>query len=216
VLLVNSYAVWLSAWAYGNAALAKSTLWGIEYFSFAIPDPVVNIGIAIAGVTSAMALGVLVQGFRQRGQLPWNGILAYFVSIYLWLAFVKINPLWLLVTPALHSLQYLAVVWRFETNYATALNSPASDGRSGAGWNSAQSRIRLHILVFIVIGCVAGFLGFWGIPLLLTAMAEAPQKALGAGVFLFSAWVFINVHHYFMDNVMWRRNNPDTKLYLFG
>ncbi|QIG55324.1 hypothetical protein G6N82_03410 [Altererythrobacter sp. BO-6] len=216
VLLVNSYAVWLSAWAYGNAKISKTSLWGIEYFTFAIPEWIVFVGIAIASITSALTLAVLVQGFRERGQLPWNGILAYFVSIYLWLAFVSVNPLWLLITPALHSLQYLAVVWRFETNYATALNAPASGTADEKGWNSSRNRVRLHILVFVMIGAVAGFIGFWGAPLLLTAAAEAPQKALGAGVFLFSAWVFINVHHYFMDNVMWRRNNPDTKLYLFG
>jgi hypothetical protein len=29
-------------------------------------------------------------------------------------------------------------------------------------------------------------------------------------------WIFINVHHYFLDNVMWRRENPDTGKYLFG
>ena len=34
-------------------------------------------------------------------------------------------------------------------------------------------------------------------------------------MFLFVFWIFINVHHYFLDNVMWRRENPDTKKYLF-
>ena len=35
-------------------------------------------------------------------------------------------------------------------------------------------------------------------------------------LFLFTVWIFINVHHYFLDSVMWRRENPDTRLYLFG
>jgi hypothetical protein len=35
-------------------------------------------------------------------------------------------------------------------------------------------------------------------------------------MFLFVFWICINVHHYFLDNVMWRRENPDTRKYLFG
>jgi hypothetical protein len=33
-------------------------------------------------------------------------------------------------------------------------------------------------------------------------------------VFLF--YIFINVHHYFLDNVMWRRGNPDVQKHLFA
>jgi hypothetical protein len=29
-------------------------------------------------------------------------------------------------------------------------------------------------------------------------------------------YIFINVHHYFLDNVMWRRGNPDVQQYIFG
>jgi len=28
--------------------------------------------------------------------------------------------------------------------------------------------------------------------------------------------VFVNVHHYFTDNVIWRSQNPETRRYLFG
>jgi hypothetical protein len=29
------------------------------------------------------------------------------------------------------------------------------------------------------------------------------------------AWIFINVHHYFIDNVLWRQGNPKVKQFLF-
>jgi len=29
-------------------------------------------------------------------------------------------------------------------------------------------------------------------------------------------WVFINIHHYFIDNVIWRRENTDVSKYLFS
>ena len=36
----------------------------------------------------------------------------------------------------------------------------------------------------------------------------------GSQMFLFMFAIFINVHHYFLDNVMWRRENPDIAKYL--
>ena len=36
-----------------------------------------------------------------------------------------------------------------------------------------------------------------------------------AYAFLLAAWIFINVHHYFLDSVVWRKGNPETGRYLF-
>lgn len=211
ILLVNSYAVWVATWCYLNRLVSQKDLWGIEYFAFGLPPWLVAVAFAVAVATTAMSAAALFRAWRGKGALAWNGVIAYVVSIYLWLAFIGINPLWLLVVPALHSLQYLAVVWRFETNYAASLH--AGDGEMSP---AARRNVGMHLLVFVLLGAMMGFVGFWGAPLLLTEMVKAPQQALGVGVFLFAAWVFVNVHHYFMDNVMWRRNNPDTKKYLFG
>jgi hypothetical protein len=30
------------------------------------------------------------------------------------------------------------------------------------------------------------------------------------------AWLFINIHHYLLDNVMWRKGNPSVAKHLFG
>lgn len=41
---------------------------------------------------------------------------------------------------------------------------------------------------------------------------QTPAEEVGH-VALF--WVFINVHHYLLDTVMWRKGNPDVKRHLF-
>ena len=51
---------------------------------------------------------------------------------------------------------------------------------------------------------VLGALGFWGLPILLDNLVPYNQEIFGATVFFFMFWIFINVHHYFLDNVMWR------------
>ena len=46
---------------------------------------------------------------------------------------------------------------------------------------------------------------------------NAPNKrAFGPSLFLFMFYIFINIHHYFLDNVMWRRGNPDVQQYIFS
>ena len=42
------------------------------------------------------------------------------------------------------------------------------------------------------------------------------RHLLGPSLFLFAFYIFINIHHYFLDNVMWRRGNPDVQQYLFA
>ncbi|MBZ9693564.1 MULTISPECIES: hypothetical protein [unclassified Mesorhizobium] len=151
---------------------------------------------------------------RNGGSLPYNGIIAYSASLYLWILIVRTNPLWLLVVPALHSLQYLAVVWRYQSN----VERDARDAEK-----IPQSRIlsilgpayRVRLLEFISAGLLLGGLGFWLIPTALTAIVPYDREVLGSSLFFFIVLIFINVHHYFLDNVMWRRGNPEVSRYLF-
>ncbi|TIN05539.1 MAG: hypothetical protein E5Y14_32990, partial [Mesorhizobium sp.] len=73
----------------------------------------------------------------------------------------------------------------------------------------------LRVLGFIIIGSILGILGFWLVPIALSALIPYNKEVLGSSLFLFIAWIFINVHHYFLDNVMWRRGNPEVSKYLF-
>jgi hypothetical protein len=117
VFLVNGYAVWLLSWMQINATITEKQYLGLDYYTFAIPGWLLNIGLLVAAASTTATLAVLFDRWRKNGGvLPYNGVIAYLVALYVWILFVDINPMWLLVVPALHSLQYLAVVWRFQTN----------------------------------------------------------------------------------------------------
>jgi hypothetical protein len=148
--------------------------------------------------------------------LPWNGVLAYSVSIYLWLLFVWVDPLWLLIVPALHSLQYLAVVWRYELNYERGREGGDAAPTVPFLEKIFGSRSYEGMALFVAAGLLLGYLGFWGVPQLLDKVVPYDRAAFGGTMFLFVFWICINVHHYFLDNVMWRRENPDTRRYLFS
>ena len=36
-------------------------------------------------------------------------------------------------------------------------------------------------------------------------------EALGETPYFAAIFVIVSIHHYFMDNVIWRRENPDTR-----
>lgn len=216
LLLLNSYAVWIASWMQLNQAIGRTELWGIAYYSFAIPAWLLNAAAAVALTTTLATVAMVIARRRAKGVLPGNGVIAYFVSLYLWLALIGINPLWIAVVPVLHSLQYLAVVWRFQHNYEAAHLGRADYKEGSFSRQIFGSRALGHLAVFSLIGGVLGFAGFWFLPTLFELAIPHDRTLFGATVFMFVFWVFINVHHYFMDNVMWRRDNTDTKLYLFS
>ena len=210
-LLVNAYTVWGSAWLYLNHAAADTKLWDISYYTFAVPGWLLTVAALLVTSTSAATAYTLWKKYRSGKQLPWIGVSAYVITLYLWVLFVTMNPLWLLVVPALHSLQYLAVVYRFQTNVEKAKPVPA-----GNTWTAAFASYRVRLTLFAMTGLLVGAALFWGIPMQLDQMTTFSDKLFGPTLFLFICWVTINVHHYFMDSVMWRRENPETKLHLFG
>jgi len=214
LLRVNGYACWGVAWLEANHEISKPNLYlGLTYFSIPFPNYVYDAAISFAVVTSAAVLWVLAMRFREsRGALPWNGVVAYLTTLYLWVVFVRINPFFLAVIPSFHSLQYLAVVWRYQ------LNAGAKSADSRASYLKAfwPTGVLPNLAMFVGIGIFLGFLGFMGAPRLLDAVVPYNKHLYGTGLFLFAFYIFINVHHYFLDNVMWRRGNPDVVQHIFS
>ena len=197
VFLVNAYGVWVFSWLNANHQVKVSHLWGLDYYALPVPAPVLMAAGLAAALTTAMTLLVMGRAWKS---LPWNGAVAYAVSLYTWLVFMRINPLWLLVIPAFHSLQYLAVVWRYQGGVERA---------KPGNW-------RRGMAVFVSSGLALGFIGFWGLPNLMDSVIPYDHAVFGTTACLFAVWIFINIHHFFLDNVMWRRENPDTRTHLFG
>lgn len=206
VLLWNSYVVWITSWVLYNNVFHEKSYWGIGYYTFNFPSWLLGALIASLVVSSAITIPVIVRKWRQGGAFPLSGVAAYFISLYIWL--LVTHPAMLLIIPAFHSLQYLAIVWKCRLG----MESDPSLKRSFLG----SSGVRLRFSMFLIVGFILGYLGFWGVPQWLDATIEYDRSLFGGSLFLFLFWIFINVHHYFLDNVMWRKDNPDTKKYLFG
>jgi hypothetical protein len=215
VLRLNGYACWMVAWLGLNHQLSIGTWYlGLTYFSLPIPMPVYVAAIAIAALTTLAVVHVLAQRWREtRGALPWNGVIAYLTTLYLWVIFVRVNPLVLAVVPTFHSLQYLAVVWRYQIN---ANSQPRMAAHPSIVSRVLPAGVWSNLAIFIGMGVFLGFLGFMGVPRFIDSVLPYDKHVLGPSLFLFMFYIFINIHHYFLDNVMWRRGNPDVQQYIFA
>jgi hypothetical protein len=211
ILQINAYACWVFAWLLLTYTLGQRSLFGIEYYLLNVDVAWVYVAGGIAAATTAMTLGMLVlKGYRKHWTLPWTGVVAYLTTLYVWLL-AALHPLLMFVVPVLHSLQYLTVVWRFEYNRERA--------NDGGGWLLRQAfgdTTRKRFARFIVLGLFLGFLGFLFVPITLDTYVGYNTELLSNALFLFIFWIFINTHHYFIDNVIWRRENPETREHLFS
>jgi hypothetical protein len=209
---INGYACWMVAWLSLNHALSKGEPYlGIVYYSFPFPTLLYQCAIVLSVLTSLGTLAILARCWRGMRTLPWNGVVAYLTTLYLWVVFVQINPLVLAIVPTFHSLQYLTVVWRYQLNAGAAPNR-----KRFFAMRLFPEAVWAQFSIFVLFGVILGYLGFMGVPRFLDMRGFYDRQVFGPALCLFAAYIFINIHHYFLDSVMWRRGNPDVQQFLLG
>lgn len=207
IFLVNGFIFWLLTWVYGNSLLTNGELWGVEYAAIKMPESLLYSLIALSSLSGLFVSFVILNRINTKHtETTWMGIVVYLITVYVWLLGLY-DPLLLIFIPAFHSLQYLTIVYRFEVNRIDKKVSNEHD-RKGA------------LLFFTALIVVLGVIGFWIVPGLLDGVNPRSPEALFEStetfVYLFSFWIFINIHHYFIDNVLWKSENKEVKENLFA
>ncbi len=206
-VLVHCFAGWAYAWASPAVAAKRVQEKGVVYTALAHPLRLEQI-TRVAFILSALALvAALARRWRDDRQLPpFAPFLGFLVSIWLWTVYSSIDPLMLYLIPALHSIQYGYVVWLFRRNQAREAEGPPLFGKPAA----------LQLTVLFASAAALAWVLFRGAPSLLDgARGVKSASGLGETPYLAVIFVFVNIHHYFMDTVLWRRENPETR-YLFS
>jgi hypothetical protein len=201
VILAHCYAGWAYAWASpfdpGREVEAK----GLVYTTLAHPPGLEQLTRFVFMASLVPLVFVLVQKHRREGALPlFTPLTAFLCSIWSWSIYASADPLVRYVIPALHSLQYLYMVWLLKGNEARE--------REGAPWFEAASSARLSVLFASAIGL--GIVLFHAGPTLLDDVRKG-SGSLGPTPYFAAIYAFVNIHHYFMDTVIWRRENPLTR-----
>jgi hypothetical protein len=208
VFLVHCFAAWAHAWSRKAVAGGEFEEKGVVYF--APPHPLgleLATGTCLALSAVALVAMLIARWRRDRSILPLGPLAGFLITLWMWTIYSGADPVFRYLVPALHSIQYLYFVWLMKRNEARAREGPPHFGRPVA--------VQLGILA--VSSLTLGWLLFRGAPSFLDAAVvprvhgHAATDALGETPFFAAFFVVVNVHHYFMDHVVWRRENPDTR-----
>ena len=206
VILAHCYAGWAYAWANPASASKLVEEKGVVYTALAHPRALEWVALSIVSLTTLALLAVLALKFRREGGLPLVPLTGFLVTVWLLTVYSSLDPLMVYVIPALHSVQYLYFVWLLKRNQAREREGPPSFGRPAAQ--------EVGTLAAMAIGL--GWLLFHGAPEFLDGLfalrsPNAAETSLGATPYFAVLFAFVNIHHYFMDTVIWRRENPETR-----
>ena len=207
-VLGHCFAGWAYAWASPAVAAKSVQEKGVVYTALAHPIWLEQLTRAAFGLSALGLIAALALRWRRDRQLPpFAPLLGFLVSIWLWTVYSSVDPLMLYLIPALHSIQYGYVVWLLRRNQARAAEGPPLFGKPAA--------VRLTVLAGSAVAL--GWALFRGVPSLLDgSRVLRSTTGLGETPYLVVIFVFVNIHHYFMDTVLWRRENPETRYLLQG
>ena len=195
----TNHGVWAVNFFYLNSFAATRDYYGLKYLNLGFSNWFYYGAQALfVGLFVAAFVFVFVRNYRLHGKRPSAQFLVPFIAFPIWWVPPLLhNDFMSFVAPFFHSLQYLPFVFKVEKSRLLA------HGKNLALWGT------LLPLSFVV----TGFLFFELIP---------NQLDLAYGFYdLNKAWycfaafhVFINVHHYFLDNAIWRLQDSRLKEHL--
>lgn len=206
LILGHCLCAWLFARAYpadpGGTFMEQGTVYhSIPHPAWLLPVASVAFGLSCVG----LVLALFFFWRRERRLPPLGALSAFLISIWVWTIFTDLSPMLIYVIPGLHSLQYLYFVWLLRRNEARAFEGEPHFGRP----------VATQLGLLAVTSLVLGWFLFHGLPESLDELLSVkdPQAfgALGPTPYLAAIFAFVNIHHYFMDAVIWRREVPETK-----
>lgn len=209
VTLTHCFAAWAFAWANPARAAGEFEEKGVVYWGPAHPRWLeIATGGAFALSTLALVI-TFVRKWHRDGRLALTPLLGFVITIWFWTVYTAIDPLVRYVIPALHSIQYMYFVWLMTRNHARVHEGPPAFGPPVA------TRVGMLALTAVILGWAL----FRGGPSVLDASvsltAVTQTQTFGDTPFFAALFIVINIHHYFMDHVIWRRENPETA-YLYA
>ena len=173
---------------------------GFNYSSLDLPDIAgpLSQGLVFAGLC-LVVYQVFYKTYQSTGRRPGVNMLVPFVALYLWwLPQTRQDTFFFLLVPLFHGLQYLAFAYRMESRRLHAVS---------------HRDVRATTLVVGLV--VGGWLAFEFVPDTIDAALGTPD-AWQMFFFFTAAMLFINIHHYFIDNVLWRFRDPRVQAFLLN
>ncbi len=162
---------------------------------------VANVGVAVGAVA---IIGAFLGNHRLTGQTPSMRMIVPILAIYVWWVPAARLGFPLPLVPFFHSLQYLPFVAKVEHSKAV------DDNNAGGPVTGRSSEPVYRVLGVYTLLVAVGFLAFWLVPSIVDAIVDSKARS-GVFAVTIAVAIFINVHHFFIDHVIWRMRD-DAKM----
>ena len=158
------------------------------------------------GTVIAFALGAtgLLRMWRRTGVIPPARTLIAWGAIFVWYAVMARDPKAIFWIQIAHALQYLSFPIRVEMN-RTAASQPTSRRRM------IEHMVLYGLLLLGVSVVIAQVVPGRAMDAVANVFGEQPGRVTPVLLLM-----FLNIHHYFTDGVMWKISNPDVRKALFA
>ena len=207
-LQANMYSLWAVSFFHANAYANYYNQMGIDYPSLNLSAYPLQVAYFVLGLSVAATVYLHVRKYIVDGSVfPASSVMAY-ATIYLFLHPLATHPMYAHMAPFFHSLQYLLFVYAYRRN-------KIEDEIEDVPAIEARSKRVIGIGGFFVGSIVLGALAFTIVPGFFDMSPLINRALFGATPFVFFATVLINIHHYFIDNVIWKGSNPEIREHLF-
>lgn len=209
ILLANLFCAWFMSWLKSHVGPASFNFYGITHYSLNLPAWTLQTDYYLVAITGMAVAWMHVQKYIREGVKPSPPGVMAFAALYVWYLPVMAHPGFSYLIPFFHSMQYLAFVWKMKKNQV------AYDIRKfeGSQWRSEWVK---EFGGFMAGAVILGAVFFEFLPKNLDSYGWIPSSAgLGSAPFLAAFLLFINIHHYFIDNAIWKSDNEVVKKFLF-
>jgi hypothetical protein len=159
-----------------------------------------------AGTVVALVLGAtgLARMRRRTGMIPPLRAMVAWMALFVWYAVMARDPKALFWIQIAHAIQYLAFPIRVEINRT---RSAAAQSAARFGSHMVLYAVALIAISFVVGKVVPGR----AMDVFADVFGEEPGRVAPILVL-----VFVNIHHYFTDGVIWKISNPEVRKELFA
>lgn len=157
------------------------------------------------------AIGIARQARRTGRRPPLLSVTAW-LAIFVWYAVMARDPKAIFWVQIAHSIQYLSFPVRVEFNRAARATREGDVGAAHPTHAGALRHMVLYGVLLLAVSVVVSqvvpnsLMGVIG-----NIFGEEPARAAPILILM-----FINIHHYFTDGVLWKISNPEVRKDLFA
>ncbi|MEZ4872350.1 MAG: hypothetical protein R2827_08925 [Bdellovibrionales bacterium] len=206
---LNLYGLWALTYFATNHTVHKYDFYSLKYATFSLPKELFYASYVFVGLSLGYVLYLVVKQYVEQGRWMPVNTATPFVAIYTWYIPAFYHPAFLLLVPAFHSLQYLLFSITFTKN---RILDEKSRGESNA--KTIRAKFIKNFGAYLVSAILLGALFFEFVPKSLDHFFDTNLDSQSSTLIAACFVLFINIHHYFIDHVIWRGSLPEVRKYL--